>query len=194
VRNGGCEQSLRNLLLCHLQRIVPNSIAFSEASIDLAKRIDVILRRLSNPAIVRCVAEVKFNFTTQTRSEIRKRLIKEAHSQLSNANEEGNKRYCVYVIATLYVPTDVNAAIAEAHDETRLPKYKKFSHDCIPDHRSWMKQHHLRPRQLVNQEVVILAPMDAKRDGSRAALSVAVIPFLDLERVKIAFEGQQARN
>jgi hypothetical protein len=192
VRNGGCEQGLRNLLLCHLQRIIPDSIAFSEASINPAKRIDVILRRLSNPATVRCVAEVKFNFTTQKRREIRKRLITEAHSQLSKANAAGNKRYCVYVIATLYVPTDVNSAIADAHDKTRLPEYKKFSRGCIPDHHGWMKQHHLRPRQLVNQEPVILAPIDAKRDGSRAALSVAIIPFRDLERVKIAFEREQA--
>jgi len=141
-----------------------------------------------------CVAEVKFNFTTQKRGEIRQRPIKEAYTQLARAEKATHLRYFVYVIATLYVHTDdVPAAVANAHSKVPLPYDKEFTRN-IPDHRSWMKQHHLFLRQLVIKEPVILPPIEAKRDASRAALSVAVIPFPDLKLAKKRFKLEEAQN
>jgi hypothetical protein len=86
------------------------------------------------------------------------------------------------------VRTDPKAAIANAHKQMKadgqLPRYKLFVQDTVPNHAIWMQQHGLLPEQLVVNKPIILEPVNARHDGSRAALSVAVIPFDDLQRLE----------
>lgn len=191
VRNGGCEQSLRNLFLCELERIVPGSIGYSEASFGGASRIDLILMSLAGGAIApTCVAEVKFNFTGQERDKIKERLIDQAYDKLDGISGAENSRFCIYAIATLYVEGAGAAAVAAAHARHSLPPYKQFERNGGPNHPEWMVKHNLKSEQLVKPSPVILTPRNATQDGSRAAASVAVIPFSDLGRVKEAFERE----
>lgn len=124
VRNGGFEQTLRNVCVPHIE-VATGRIAFTEAD----QRGDLILHSLNpaNGASTRC--EFKTNFASQL-GEIRKRsktAINQAKPSQSNPHEDG---IVVYAVAELVRKGGDARSIAARHNECVGPTaYKRFRDD-----------------------------------------------------------------
>lgn len=127
VRNGGFEQTLRNVCVPHIEAAT-GRIAFTEAE----QRGDLILRSLNpaNGTSTRC--EFKTNFASQL-GEIRKRsktAINQAKPSQSSPHEDG---VVVYAVAELVRKGGDARSIAARHNECVGPTaYKRFRDDELP--------------------------------------------------------------
>jgi len=130
VRNGGFEQTLRNVCLFHIEQAT-GQIAFTEAD----KRGDLVLRSLDLAAPARSTrCEFKTNFACQ-RDDIEDRS-EQAIGQAtplagSPANQDG---IVVYAVAELVFVGKTATGIAERHNAyVRSPRYKLFRNQKSSD-------------------------------------------------------------
>lgn len=121
VRNGGFEQTLRNVCIPHIERVT-RRMAFTEAN----ERADLVLRGLAagDTSATRC--EFKTNFATQL-SDIAKRSKKAIEQATPRRPAPDQDGIAVYAVTELVTVDKASTSVASLHNAfVRSPPYKLF--------------------------------------------------------------------